>query len=186
MSANYETGLATLDDIPAIVAMQEVKNLHENGGGLSVRQTADWFRRIMSEMPIIVARRDGVVVGYALATSIAAKSHVRIVQTMLRAFPAPSNCYLYGPVCVTESERGNRLAAMMYQEMRKRLPGRTAMSFVRSDNVPSLKARMFASCPLYPRKRTLEVSRGMSALCQKRTHALQQTPAYSTVGATHD
>jgi hypothetical protein len=29
---------------------------------------------------------------------------------------------------------------MMYQEMRKRLPGRTAMSFVRSDNMPSLRA----------------------------------------------
>ena len=138
-SANYETGLATSDDIPAIVAMQDV-NLHENGGGLSVRQTADWFRRTVSEMPIVVARRDGVVVGYALATSIAAKSHVGIVQTMLRAFPAPPNCYLYGPVCVTESERGNGLAAMMYQEMRKRLPGRTAMSFVRFDNIPSIRA----------------------------------------------
>ena len=89
--------------------------------------------------PIVVARRDGVVVGYALATSIAAKSHVGIVQTMLRAFPAPPNCYLYGPVCVTESERGNGLAAMMYQEMRKRLPGRTAMSFVRFDNIPSIR-----------------------------------------------
>jgi L-amino acid N-acyltransferase YncA len=139
MSANYETGLATTDEIPAIVAMQEL-NLHENGGGLSVRQTADWFKRTMSEMPIIVARREGVVVGYALATSIAAKSHVGIVQTMLRAFPAAPNCYLYGPVCVAESERGNGLAGMMYQETRKRLPGRTAMSFVRSDNMPSLKA----------------------------------------------
>ena len=47
----------------------------------SVRQTADWFRRTMSEMPIVVARRDDLVVGYALATSIAAKSHVSIVQT---------------------------------------------------------------------------------------------------------
>lgn len=37
-SANYETGLAATDDIPAILAMQEV-SLHENGGGLSVRQT---------------------------------------------------------------------------------------------------------------------------------------------------
>ncbi len=55
MSAKYETGLATSDDIPAIVAMQEV-NLHENGGGLSVRQTADWFKRTMSQMPIVVAR----------------------------------------------------------------------------------------------------------------------------------
>jgi L-amino acid N-acyltransferase YncA len=139
MSASYETGLATNDDIPAIVAMQDV-NLHENGGGLSVRQTADWFRRTMLEMPIVVVRRDGVVVGYALATSIAAKSHVGIVQTMLRAFPAPPNCYLYGPVCVTESERGNGLAAMMYREMRKRLPGRTAMSFVRTDNAASIRA----------------------------------------------
>ena len=112
-SANYETGLATIDDIPAIVAMREV-NLHENGGGLSVRQTADWFRHTMSEMPIVVAQR-ALVVGYALATSIAAKAHVGIVQTMLRAFPAPPNCYLYGPVCVAESERGNGLAAMMYQ-----------------------------------------------------------------------
>jgi L-amino acid N-acyltransferase YncA len=139
MSVNYETGLATSDDIPAIVAMQE-PNLHENGGGLSVRQTADWFRCTMSEMPIVVVRRDGVVVGYALATSIAAQSHVGIVQTMLRAFPAPPNCYLYGPVCVAESERGNGLAGMLYQEMRARLPDRTAMSFVRSDNMPSLRA----------------------------------------------
>ena len=139
MSASYETGLATSDDIPAILAMQE-PNLHENGGGLSVRQTADWFKRTMSEMPIVVARRDGVVIGYALATSIAAKAHIGIFQTMLRAFPAPPNCYLYGPVCVAESHRGNGLAAMMYLEMRKRLPGRTAMSFVRSDNMPSLRA----------------------------------------------
>jgi acetyltransferase (GNAT) family protein len=138
-SANYETGLAATDDIPAILAMQDM-NLHVNGGGLSIRQTTDWFRRTMSEMPIVVARRNGVVVGYALATSIAAKSHVGIVQTMLRAFPAPPNCYLYGPVCVAESERGNGLAAMMYHEMRKRLPGRMAMSFVRSDNIPSIRA----------------------------------------------
>jgi hypothetical protein len=27
---------------------------------------------------------------------------------------------------------------------------------------------------LYPQKRTLELSRGMSALCQKRAHAVQQ------------
>jgi len=137
--ANYEAGLATGDDIPAIITMQE-SNLHENGGGLSIRQTNEWFRRTMSEMPIVVARRDGVVVGYALATSIAAKSHVGIVQTMLRTFPAPPNCYLYGPVCVAERERGNGLAGMMHEEMRRRLPGRTAMSFVRSDNMPSLRA----------------------------------------------
>ena len=61
-------------------------------------------------------------------------------SNILRDFPAASNCYLYGPVCVAESERGNGLAAMMYREMRVRLPGRTAMSFVRSDNAASLRA----------------------------------------------
>ena len=56
MSAKYETGLATDDEIPAIVSMQDV-NLHENGGGLSVRQSADWFKRAMSEMPIVGGTR---------------------------------------------------------------------------------------------------------------------------------
>jgi len=36
---------------------------------------------------------------------------------------------------------------------------------------------MSASCPLYPRKRTFIERVGMSALCQKRTHALQQSGA---------
>ena len=34
---------------------------------------------------------------------------------------------------------------------------------------------MSTRCPLYPQKRTWELNRGMSALCQKRTHALQQS-----------
>lgn len=139
MTANYEIALAMPDDIAGIVALQE-PNLHENGGGLSARQTADWFRRTMLEMPIIVGRRDGKVVGYVLATSIAAKSHVAIVQTMLRTFPPPPNCYLYGPVCVAATERGNGLASILYKELRARLPGRPALTFVRSDNGPSLRA----------------------------------------------
>jgi hypothetical protein len=34
-------------------------------------------------------------------------------------------------------------------------------------------------CPLYPQKRTFVTATGMSALCQKRTHALQQFCCYS-------
>jgi hypothetical protein len=53
---------------------------------------------------------------------------------MLRSFPAPSNCYSYGPVCVADSERGNGLAGIMFEELRRQLPGRSAMTFIRSDN----------------------------------------------------
>ena len=40
--------------------------------------------------------------------------------------------------------------------------------------VKSRHRRAFRRCPLYPQKRTLKLSRVMSALCQKRTHAVQQ------------
>ena len=42
MIDDYEISLATPYDIPGILALQE-PNLVERGGGLSVRQTADWF-----------------------------------------------------------------------------------------------------------------------------------------------
>src|SRR5450631_175852 len=139
MTEAYDIALATPDDIPGIMALQE-PNLPDNGGGLSVRQNADWFKRTMVEMPLIVGRRDGKVVGYMLSTSLAAKAHVPIVQAMLRRFSAPPNYYSYGPVCVAVTERGKGLAGFMFEDLCNRLPGRPAMTFIRSDNIASLRA----------------------------------------------
>ena len=139
MTANYEISLATPNDIPGILALQE-PNLVERGGGLSVRQTADWFRNAVVEKSVVVARHDGKVVGYVLGTSLAAKAHVAIIQTMLRAFPAQPDCYLYGPVCVAETERGKGLAAALFEVLQTHMDGRPAMTFVRADNAPSLRA----------------------------------------------
>src|SRR5262249_46717197 len=41
-------------------------------------------------------------------------------------------------------------------------------------------------CPLYPRKRTSSDTSGMSALCQKRTHALQQKRRYSITSSARE
>src|ERR1044071_8711724 len=139
MNADYQIALATPQDILEIIALQDM-NVIDRGGGLSVRQTADWFDRSMREMPIIVARRDGKLVGYLLSTSLAAKAHVPVVQEMLRRLPPPPDCYLYGPVCVDAAERGRGLAGMMFEDLRARLPGRPAMTFIRADNAPSLRA----------------------------------------------
>jgi hypothetical protein len=139
MTVDYQITLATAADIPGILTLQE-PNLVERGGGLSVRQTADWFRNAITEKSVVVGRRDGKVVGYVLGTSLAAKAHVAIVQTMLRDFPAPPNCYLYGPVCVVETERGNGLAAALFKVLQTHMGGRPAMTFVRADNAPSLQA----------------------------------------------
>jgi hypothetical protein len=40
--------------------------------------------------------------------------------------------------------------------------------------IPSTSIQTYLKCPLYPRKRTSITTAAMSALCQKRTHAVQQ------------
>ena len=139
MTFGYDISLATADDIPGILAIQE-PNLPDHGGSLSIRQTADWFRNAILEKSIVVGRRSGEVVGYVLGTSLAAKAHVGIIQTMLRAFPPPHDCYLYGPVCVAENERGNGLAAALFKVLQTHMDGRPLMTFVRADNAQSLRA----------------------------------------------
>jgi RimJ/RimL family protein N-acetyltransferase len=139
MIADYEITLATPDDIPGILTLQE-PNLVERGGGLSVRQTADWYRNAIVEKAVVVGRRGGKVVGYVLGTSFAAKAHVAIIQTMLHTFPAPPDCYLYGPVCVAETERGNGLATALFDVLQTHMGDRPAMTFVRTDNASSLRA----------------------------------------------
>ena len=139
MTVGYEIALATPADIPGILALQE-PNLPDNGGSLSVRQSAAWFAHAMAEMPLVIARRDGKVVAYMVTASLAVKTHVPIIQAMLRSFPAPPNCYSYGPVCVADSERGKGVAGLMFAELCAQLPGQAAMTFVRSDNTASMRA----------------------------------------------
>jgi predicted N-acetyltransferase YhbS len=139
MIADYDISLGRVDDIPGILVLQEA-NLAERGGGLAVRQTADWFRHAILEKSLIVGRTERKVVGYVLGTSLAAKAHVMIIQTMLRNFPPAPDCYLYGPVCVAETERGKGLAGALFRVLQTHLAGRPAMTFVRADNVPSLRA----------------------------------------------
>jgi len=139
MNDAYDISLGHEEDIPGILVLQEA-NLAERGGGLAVRQTADWYRHAILEKSIVVGRHDGKVVGYVLGTSLAAKAHVMIVQTMLRNFPPPPDCYLYGPVCVAETERGKGLAGALFEVLRTNMATRPAMTFIRADNIPSLRA----------------------------------------------
>ena len=63
-----------------------------------------------------------------------------IIQTMLLAFPPPPDCYLYGPVCVADTERGKGLAGAMFRTLQKHKNGRPALTFVKADNEMSLRA----------------------------------------------
>ena len=146
MSMNHSAfavDLATPADVAGIVDLQE-RNLPHNGGRLSVRLAAEWFEAAIADMPVIVARERGHVVGYAVSTPLSAQAHIPIVQAMFRVHPGPPGAYIYGPICVAESHRRRGVAMAMIAELRRRLPGREGFTFIRRDNAVSrtVHARM--------------------------------------------
>jgi L-amino acid N-acyltransferase YncA len=138
-ASDTEIALATADDIPGIMALQNI-NLRSNGGALSIGFSDDWFKRVLSEMPIIVARKEGLIVGYLVSSPVSAAANMPIMEAKLRAYPGSRNPYNHGPVCVAEGERNRGLISGMFEALRKRLMGREGIAFVRGDNAASLSA----------------------------------------------
>jgi L-amino acid N-acyltransferase YncA len=139
MIGDYEITLATADDIDGILDLQE-RNLPQRGGTLSARFPHAWFATAIAALPVLVARRDGRLVGYLVSSPLTAHADVPVVQAMLRAYRGTSDAYVYGPICVDETERGRGLAGAMFAALRARLPGREGVLFIRRDNAASLRA----------------------------------------------
>ena len=137
----YEVLRATAEDIDGILDLQE-RNQPERGGTLSARLPREWLEAAIADMPVIVARKGGRVVGYLISASRQAYAGVPVVEAMLRAHPpgAAADAYVYGPVCVAEEARGLGLAGAMFAALRARLPGREGVLFIRRDNAASLRA----------------------------------------------
>jgi acetyltransferase (GNAT) family protein len=130
---------ATRDDIEGILVLQE-ENQPERNGMLSARLPRAWFEAALADMPIIVTRRDGRVVGYLVSASRSAVAGVPVIAAMLSAYPGTADSYVYGPVCVAADERGNGIADAMFGLLRALLPGKEGILFIRNDNGPSLRA----------------------------------------------
>lgn len=139
MKDTYQIAVATTEDIPGILDLQEHNQL-DRGGMLSVRLSREWLEAVMAAMPVMVARRDGRIVGFLVSSTITAMGHVPVIQKTLAVHPAVAGAYLYGPICVAESERGRGIAVRLFDALRRRLPGREGVLFIRGDNVASLRA----------------------------------------------
>jgi predicted GNAT superfamily acetyltransferase len=142
-SGEPEIGLANLDDVAGILALQE-RNLRQNGGALSVRLPREWFAAAIEAMPVMVARRSGTIVGYVVSSPREAQGDDPILNAMLVTYPGSPNAYVYGPICVDASERGRGLARALIDALRAKLPGREGFTFIRADNAVSreVHARM--------------------------------------------
>jgi hypothetical protein len=120
MAADYEIVQAMAEDIDGILDLQE-RNQPERGGTLSAQLSRAWLEAAVAEMPVIVAKREGRVVGYLISASREAYAGVPVVAAMLRAYPGASpDAYVYGPVCVAEEARGLGLAAAVWLGFHRR------------------------------------------------------------------
>lgn len=135
----YELGVATAEDVPELLALQ-AKNLIDRGGSLSIEFSADWYERVVREMPIVVARRDGRLAGYLVSSSPEATHDLAIVRAKFDAYPAGPDAYNSGPLCVAAEDRGQGVVTRLFEMQRSLLPGREGVAFIRRDNSASRAA----------------------------------------------
>lgn len=142
MTTQIDIRKAVKSDLPGLLKLQQANQLAQ-GGSLAAALTAGQIEQMMADMPQIVACRNNEVVAFLLTTSLAVsrKRPLLIIDKTLQAYPyADQDAYLYGPVCVSASERGNRLAQLMFARLLELEPNRQGILFIRSDNEPSLRA----------------------------------------------
>jgi predicted GNAT superfamily acetyltransferase len=132
-------GQASEADLDGIVELQTV-NQADRGGSLSASLPRVRIAEMMREMPLIVARRGGRIVGFLMTGTRAMAADIPIVGAMFATYAGASNAYVYGPICVAAEERGKGLAQAMFSELRRLSPAREGILFIRRDNPASLRA----------------------------------------------
>ena len=137
----YLVSTAQTADIDAIAILLQA-NSPSQGGSLTGEFSRDKVASLADgASPVLVARRvaDGPVVG-VLFSAETATVQAPVVLAMLAAYAGRENAYVYGPVCLADSERGRGLLALLYSAMREQQGGAEAVLFIRRDNIGSLRA----------------------------------------------
>jgi ribosomal protein S18 acetylase RimI-like enzyme len=129
---------ANLGDADGILKLAQ-PNEEKQGGTLSGHLDRAVLIATLGQLPGVVARENGQIVGFLL-TWEKKTSNSPIVRMMLAAYPGCEDAYLYGPVCVDAAMRGRGLAGAMFRELRRLLPDREGILFIRANNKPSLLA----------------------------------------------
>ena len=132
-------GTATERDLDGILDLQAA-NQPERGGLLAAELPRARVAEMVRAMPLVVARRHDRIVAFLMISRREMNDDVPIIRAMLDAYPGAADAYVYGPICVSEAERGRGLAQAMFAELRRLEPGREGILFIRRDNHASLRA----------------------------------------------
>lgn len=137
--ATLRVGPACTGDVDGILHLM-TQNLAANGGSLSAAFSREQIGAMLGGLPLIVAHHEDKVVGFLMTATRESGNAIPIIQAMLQAYPGSADAYVYGPICVAATHRGQRIAQAMFTELRSHLPGREGILFVRRDNTASLHA----------------------------------------------
>lgn len=134
--------LATLADLEGIAQLLQ-ENAPSQGGSLTGEFPTEKVAAMLSAaICTVVAVREDKLVGVLFSTDAHRLADAPPVQAMLRAWPGSPGAYVYGPVCVAQTERGTGLPRKLYASLRQALSGREAILFIREDNAASLTAHL--------------------------------------------
>ncbi|MBB1601419.1 GNAT family N-acetyltransferase [Variovorax sp. UMC13] len=130
---------ATDADLPGILELQAAHQI-ARGGMLSAEFPRLKIEQMMRTLPLVVARREGRVVGFLMAAERDMVAAPPVLRAMFAAYAGAPDAYVYGPICVDAAERGQGLAAAMFSKLRALQPGGEGVLFIRRDNEASLRA----------------------------------------------
>jgi len=137
---NLEIAVARESDLDGVLALQAANQIG-NGGKLSASLCRSQLELTMQEMPLLVARRDQHVVGFLVCSTRETIGAIPIILTALDSYPTRApDAYVYGPVCIDVTERGKGLAGLLFEEVRRLLPRREGVLFIRRDNEASIRS----------------------------------------------
>ena len=105
-----------------------------------MRFPGEWSQAAINNEAIMVARRVRQIVRPRCFGRTLRQAHVPVVQAMLRAYTPTPGTWLYGPICVAQSVRGQGVAGALFDVLRARFPGRESITFIRRDNPVSRRA----------------------------------------------
>jgi L-amino acid N-acyltransferase YncA len=135
---SYDISLAAAEDLDSVAALLQA-NAPSNGGALTGEFPREKVEKMLHNgMPVVVARKEGHVVGVLFSS--AKDNPAPAVRAMLAAWPGDVHAYVYGPACISDSERGQGLLAKLYTALQQHCAGREAVLFIQQGNVASIRA----------------------------------------------
>jgi L-amino acid N-acyltransferase YncA len=148
---------ATDTDYSDMIRLQEdnlLQNLSKEqlaDGFLATRYESHQFKRINTELAIVVAVADTKVVGYLCAKCFSYAVEFPVLRALINHMTArrvnnvsinAETTFIYGPVCVAREVRGKGVVAGMWKTMQEIAATRykAAILFIADTNIRSLRA----------------------------------------------